>query len=89
MNGYAERKRAAEEIGAKGEEIYNRQIRQLVEDEHDGEFLVVDVTTGGYYLAENDEEAFEKAESANPSGRFYLIKVGRRAAHRIGTPIKT
>lgn len=89
MDSYAERKREAEEIGASGEEIYNRQIRHLVEGDHDGEFLVVDVSTGLYYLAENDEEAFEKAESANPTGRFYLIRVGRRAAHRIRTPITT
>lgn len=39
---------SAEEIARLGEEIYARDIREKVE--HEGEFLVVDVTTGSYEL---------------------------------------
>lgn len=85
MNSYAERKREAERIGRRGKEIYDNTIRHLVEPDHNGEFLVVDVTTGGYYLAETDIEALDEAEAANPSGRFHMIRVGHRTAYRVSS----
>lgn len=75
---------AAEEIARRGQEIYERDIRSKVEAEHTGEFLVVDVTTGGYELSPDEAEAFGRAGEKNPEGLFYLMRVGHRAAHRIG-----
>ena len=62
----------------------NHDIRADVERDHDGEFLVVDVATGDYTVGKDDEEVFEHAEAKNPKGMFYLMRVGRPAAHRIG-----
>lgn len=73
-----------DEIARRGREIYERDIRAEVEREHDGEFLVVDVATGDYAVGEDDEEVFDRAEAKNPEGLFYLLRVGRSAAHRIG-----
>ena len=73
-----------DEIARRGREIYERHIRADVEPDHDGEFLVVDVATGDYAIGEDDEEVFEQAEAKNPEGLFYLMRVGRSAAHRIG-----
>ncbi len=73
-----------DEIAHRGREIYERDIRADVERDHDGEFLVVDVATGEYAVGEDDEEVFERAEAKNPEGLFYLMRVGRPAAHRIG-----
>lgn len=81
------RSRTAEEIARLGREIYERDIRPEVErnpERRDGAFVVVDVTTGDWSLAENDDDAFDRAESKNPEGLFYLMRVGRPAAHRIG-----
>ncbi|MBA3424872.1 MAG: hypothetical protein ACR2HO_08580 [Rubrobacteraceae bacterium] len=85
MDGHGDAKQKAEEIGRRGREIYERDIRSEEFDrEHDGEFLVVDVTTGDYAVAEDDDEAFDHMEEKNPDGFFHLMRVGRRAAHRIG-----
>ncbi len=73
-----------DEIARRGREIYERDIRAEVEREHDGEFLVVDIATGGYAVGEDDEEVFDRAEAKNPEGLFFLMRVGRVAAHRIG-----
>jgi hypothetical protein len=73
-----------DEIARRGREIYERDIRADVEPDHDGEFLVVDIATGDYVVGEDDEEVFEHAEAKNPTGLFYLMRVGRSAAHRIG-----
>lgn len=74
-----------DEIARRGREIYERDIRAEVERKHDGEFLVVDVATGDYAVGEDDEEVFDRAEAKNPEGLFYLMRVGRPAAHRIGS----
>ena len=74
----------AEETARRGREIYERDIRAAVERDHDGRFLVVDVTTGRYEIADDELVAFDRAEEKNPEGLFYLMRVGRRAAHRLG-----
>ncbi len=73
-----------EEIARLGGDIYERDIRSEVEHDHYGRFLVVDVTTGHYEIADDELSAFERAEEENPNGSFFLMRVGRRAAHRLG-----
>jgi hypothetical protein len=55
-----------EEVARLGEEIYEREIREKVEADHEGEFLVVDVTTGSYELDESDVAASDRALAKNP-----------------------
>ncbi|MBA2441577.1 MAG: hypothetical protein H0V53_04120 [Rubrobacter sp.] len=74
-----------DEIARRGREFYERDIRAEVEREHDGEFLVVDTATGDYVVGEDQDEVFDRAEAKNPEGLFYLMRVGRPAAHRIGS----
>lgn len=75
---------AAREVARRGRELYERDIRKEVEPEFDGYFLVVDINTGDYFLGETDDDIFDRAEAKNPDGLFYLMRVGRQAAHRIG-----
>lgn len=72
-----------EEIARLGREIYERDIRAAVERDYDGRFLVVDVTTGRYEIANDELAAFDRAEEENPSGAFFLLRVGRLAAHQL------
>ena len=55
-----------------------------MEPEHEGRFLVVDVESGGYVLADDELEAFDLARKEHPEGVLYLLRVGHRAAHHIG-----
>lgn len=73
-----------EEIARRGREIYERDIRSEVEHDHDGRFLVVDITTGHYEIADDELAAFDRAEEKSPDGAFFLLRVDRRAAHRLG-----
>ena len=86
MDGRGGARSQAEEIARRGREIYERDIRsEEFGREHDGEFLVVDVTAGEYEIDPDEARAFDRAEDKNPEGLFYLMRVGHRAAHRIGT----
>ena len=73
-----------EEVVRLGREIYEREIRVQVEASHDGEFVVVDITTGAWEVDEDDVVASERALAKNPDAVLYFARVGRRAAYRLG-----
>lgn len=79
-----DRRYTTEETVARGEALYERDIRSKVEPEHLGRFLVIDIVTGDYSISDNELAAFESAGRRNPNGRFYVKRVGREAVHRIG-----
>ena len=37
-------------IAARGEQIYQQQLREKVESEHNGKFLSIDIETGAYEI---------------------------------------
>ena len=73
-----------EEVVRLGREIYEREIRVQVEASHEGEFVVVDITTGAWEVDEDDVVASERALAKNPDAVLYFARVGRRAAYRLG-----
>lgn len=75
---------AAEEVARRGRELYERQIREEAEKEHAGKFLVVDLTTGEYEVADDDLAASDRALEKNPDAILYGISVGEPAAYRLG-----
>jgi hypothetical protein len=73
-----------DDVSRRGWRLYQERIQSEVEPEHNGRFLVVDVDSGDYVLADDELSAFDRAREQLPDGAFYLVRVGRRAAHRIG-----
>jgi hypothetical protein len=73
-----------EEVARRGREIYARRIRHEVEPEHEGRFVVVDVTTGAWEIAEDDLVASDRALAKNPDAVLYFARVGHPAAYRLG-----
>lgn len=85
MPGMARRARYEKgEVVRRGREIYERDIREEVEADHDGEFLVVDVSTGLWEVDRSDVAASERALAKNPDAALYFMRVGRPAAYRLG-----
>jgi hypothetical protein len=73
-----------QEIAARGREIYERKIRPLVEPDHIGKFLIIDIETGDYEIDEDDFAASQRAHARRPEGEFYRMKVGHRSSGTIG-----
>ena len=67
-----------------GREIYEREVRARVESSHDGEFVVVGVTTGAWEVDEDDVAASQRALARHSDAVLYFARVGRRAAYRLG-----
>lgn len=74
-----------EEVARRGRDIYERRIRAEVEPEHGGRFVVVDIVTGDYEVADDDLEASDRMVERNPDAILYGTRIGERAAYRIGT----
>ncbi len=72
-----------DEVVQRGWELYDHLIRPRVEPEHDGRFLVIDVESGRHVLADEELAGFDLAREEMAGGVFHLVRVGRRAAHRI------
>jgi hypothetical protein len=73
-----------EEIARRGREVYKRGIRHEVEGEHRGRFLVLDVESGDYEIADDDLEASERLLERRPDALLYGLRIGEGAAYRIG-----
>lgn len=73
-----------EEVCQLGQEIYDRDIRQLVESENEGRYVVVDVMTGDYAIADSVLSACDLARARNADAILYLVRVGFPSVYRIG-----
>lgn len=68
-----------DEIAARGLELYECDIRALVEPEHTGQYLVVDIETGDYELDEDPPTVTERAATRWPGALLYGLRVGHPA----------
>lgn len=73
-----------EEITAQGEAIYREQIRSVVETTEKGKFVIIDIETGDYEIDTKDATATLKLLERRPDAVTYAVRVGYRAAYRIG-----
>ena len=75
---------SAEEIAARGREIYEKHLRQKLEPENAGKYLVIDIETGEYEMDEDGETASLRAYRKHPEGVRYGMRIGHRAWGHIG-----
>lgn len=73
-----------EEIARRGRELYERELRARVEPIHRGKFLVLDVESGDYEVADEDLDASERLLERQPDAMLYGVLIGEEAAYRIG-----
>ena len=73
-----------EETARLGKEIYERNIRPLVEADHHGEVVAIDVGSGSYALGENAIAASEGLREHQPDAQVWLMRVGHQALYHFG-----
>lgn len=82
----------AREIVARGQAIYESKIRPLVENDHLGEYLVLDIETGEYEIDADHLAASNRAAAKRPHALLFAMRIGYRAGGRIGArarPVRT
>lgn len=74
----------ADEIARRGQAMYESRIRPHVEQDHFGKFLVLDVDSGEYEIDADHLAASDRAAAKHPDAPLFAIRIGYRAAGRIG-----
>ena len=75
---------STDDIVARGKEIYDNQLREKLEPEHRGEFLVIDIETGDYEIDKDDLKASLRAKRRRPDGARYGMRIGFPNSGTIG-----
>ncbi len=80
---------APQEIGVRGEAIYASQLRMILEPQHRGQFVAIDVESEDYEVADEAHEASDRLHQRRPSAQMLVERIGYPAAfrvRRVGTP---
>ena len=80
---------SSEEIAQKGEDIYNRLLRAQFEVVYRGKIVAIDVDSGDHAVAESVLEASRQVSAKHPHAQIFLLRVGDKALHRIGSWAKS
>ena len=73
-----------EEVEARGKAIYTAEIREQVEAENKGKFVVIDIETGEYEIDADDLQATMRALAKRPAAVLYGLRIGFPTAYRLG-----
>lgn len=77
--------RPLEEISRLGDEIYKRDIRHLVEADHHGEVVAIDVESGSWAMGKNVIVATDRLRTDRPAAiDVWCLRVGHRTLYKLG-----
>jgi hypothetical protein len=68
-----------EEIAARGQAIYEQQIRPQVEPAQNGSYLVINIETGEYELDADEGTVSQRAYARYPGAPLYGMRIGSPA----------
>ena len=66
--------------------IYREKLATILEPEHTGEMVGIELETGDYFLGQDEVDVADKARAAGHEGSLYFLRVGSAYAHRLMTP---
>ena len=69
------------DVARVGRKIYERH-RVDLERRYRGKYVLIDIRTEKFYLAESPEGAYREAAAEDAVGPFHLLRVSDRAAFR-------
>ena len=74
------RRLSRDEIGMRGSEIYECQLRSTLEATSLDQFVAIDVETAEYEVADEAYLAGDRLRKRLPNAQIFIARVGHRAA---------
>ncbi len=74
-----------EEFALRGDEIYEREIRPLLEKGNEGKFVAIDIETRAYEIDVDELGASDRLLARVPTAQIWLRRIGSRYARRFGS----
>lgn len=82
------RQYTALEIAERGRELYESRLKNELEPEQRGRYVVMDVVSGEYVVGDDYAELSREFHARRPDAPLYTKKIGYRAVGRIGGNLK-
>jgi hypothetical protein len=73
-----------EEHARRGDELYEQQVRPLVEEGNRGRIVVIDIETGAFEVAEDGLTAVNRLYARYPDAQPWAVRIGYPSVHRLG-----
>jgi len=73
-----------EEFARRGDEIYESQVRQQVEEGNHGKIVAIDIETGVFEIAEDLVTAAKQLSARVPDAQTWFVRVGHPAVDHFG-----
>ncbi len=73
-----------EELGRRGQELYDETIRAKVEGREDGKIVAIDVETGDYEIDEHVLPAVHRIRARHPDAAVFTTRVGYNGVYEFG-----
>ena len=67
-----------------GQAFYESHLKTALELSHAGEFVAIEPSAACYFLGQTATAALVAARNAMPESQFFLTRIGRSTAHKIG-----
>lgn len=76
---------SGEEIGRRGQEIYENRLRALLETgENIGKIVSIDIESGDYEIADDLVIAGRRLQLRHPDAKMYGKRIGYNAVYAVG-----
>ena len=73
-----------EEFARRGDAMYEGDIRPVVEEGNEGEFVAIDIETGAYEVDVDELAASDRLQARVPDAQVWLKRIGSRYVRRFG-----
>ena len=74
-----------EEFARRGNQIYESQIRKLVENENYGKIVAIDIETSAFELGNTTIKAVNNLYQKYPDAQPWVIRIGHDSVYRFGS----
>jgi hypothetical protein len=68
-----------EELVSEAQRLYEERLNAMLEPEHIGEYVAIDLDTGGHAVAKDPIAAYDELLLAGNTAPFVLLRVGFKA----------
>jgi hypothetical protein len=79
-----QRRYSKEELGQRGQALYETQIRQQVETHNHGKIVAIAIESGDFEVDEDTLVASDRLLERQPDAQTWFIRIGHRGVHRLG-----
>lgn len=67
-------------VGERGQTVYDANIRHVVEPAHHGKFIAVEPDSGDYVIRDRIVDAMLDMKAKRPDAYSHIIRIGHKAA---------